>query len=1019
MSLDPAQLEAAIRRDDAEAVRELLSTATEAQRAAGAKALKPFLTGPTWREPDLVMLAPQQFAAFLQSGFQDPPEAIRRQEQQQEELNRDYDAWREIASGLAFQLAALGLAGGRAAAERVARDFPPFWHQPDTYIDLVAGVLADRSPAWLADFVDGQLRSPWGGIPAWPVARILVRLGAIQPPDLPEYVTLMPGGARRLIAGPDGKAVQQSPAEALLSDPGLLEDEVWRLFTVPDAGLVLEQADGKASWLEDIGRGPAQTWSSDLAQLCAAGHIDRDRLLDACLDAFTRGFNPNRVDWYAAMLAQLDPTADEMAARAPKYLRLLSSNARSGVRRGQAGAARLLAAGRLDPGELLAASAPALLFPQKNIASAQLKLIGQVAARHPDARRHAAATAASAFGHDRPDIQAAALALIRKMGVPDGAFLAEIRAHAEGLSPSLLADAAALGLTSQIQAPADVAPDAGLATTLAALADRIRSLPSAVAAGPGAALVLARSGAVPGPASVHTSAGAALPPPVTDPGELIQLLAVLIEDAQDAMTAERALAGAVRLSSLPAPERARLAAPLLKRARQIARTYSPFCGDLITSDMALITLVWSGELPASKLRPPAEESWNPGNSAVSPAGQALTMAGIFSARALEAARLIEAGRGGVLLAEPETERGAITAATLLRRVGELAGHRHQAAGSHDRDVALLRLVPGDAGELWTAWAPVEGVTAGALRDSHQLIQAPVALEAVTGNPSGRPYRQYSEQWHEHVLVRTPGPALSASACRCWQLLTALADPLGQHETLYGPSRYETRHYSAAVAGWVLICPWQPELAAAHLLRPLSDGLIPGLTPAITALLSMRHPGHPLGPVGHLALVTGLASAEADTRIAAAQLWSDACADGRLDPVLAAAALVTGVRGRALKLSRIADGLQHAAHTALGARRIVETVCLAMEGPRPVVAANQHLLFELAAQLGAAVGVPELPVAVSELAGRRGGSRLATTAAQLVQAQAGPAPDRGRAAAQALEALVARAEEAGAARSAPV
>ena len=41
------------------------------------------------------------------------------------------------------------------------------------------------------------------------------------------------------------------------------------------------------------------------------------------------------------------------------------------------------------------------------------------------------------------------------------------------------------------------------------------------------------------------------------------------------------------------------------------------------------------------------------------------------------------------------------------------------------------------------------------------------------------------------------------------------------------------------------------------------------------------------------------------------------------------------------------------------------------------------------------------------------------AAQLVQAQAGPAPDRGRAAAQALEALVARAEEAGAARSAPV
>jgi hypothetical protein len=74
------------------------------------------------------------------------------------------------------------------------------------------------------------------------------------------------------------------------------------------------------------------------------------------------------------------------------------------------------------------------------------------------------------------------------------------------------------------------------------------------------------------------------------------------------------------------------------------------------------------------------------------------------------------------------------------------------------------------------------------------------------------------------------------------------------------------------------------------------------------------------------------SAEADTRIAAAQLWSCACADGRLDPALAAAALVTGVSGQALKLSRITDALQHASHTAQAARRIVETVCAGAAGP---------------------------------------------------------------------------------------
>jgi hypothetical protein len=71
---------------------------------------------------------------------------------------------------------------------------------------------------------------------------------------------------------------------------------------------------------------------------------------------------------------------------------------------------------------------------------------------------------------------------------------------------------------------------------------------------------------------------------------------------------------------------------------------------------------------------------------------------------------------------------------------------------------------------------------------------------------------------------------------------------------------------------------------------------------------MRHPGHPLGPVGHLALVTGLASAEADTRVAAAQLWTEASADGRLNPELAADAIVAGVTGNALMLSRIAEAL---------------------------------------------------------------------------------------------------------------
>ena len=196
-------------------------------------------------------------------------------------------------------------------------------------------------------------------------------------------------------------------------------------------------------------------------------------------------------------------------------------------------------------------------------------------------------------------------------------------------------------------------------------------------------------------------------------------------------------------------------------------------------------------------------------------------------------------------------------------------------------------------------------------------------------------------------------------CASWQLLTDLGDPLRDHAVLAGPSRYE-RHYDAAVAGWALICPWQPELAAAHLLRPLCDGLRPGTSAAVTAITSLADPGHPLGPVAHLALVAALASAEADTRIAGAQLWADASADGRLEPALAGAAIVAGVTGQAVKLNRITDSLKAASHSPLAARRTVETVCASLPGVAPSPPAGMHELIELAAQLAATVGTPALP-----------------------------------------------------------
>jgi hypothetical protein len=294
----------------------------------------------------------------------------------------------------------------------------------------IVGVLADRNPPWLADFADRMLREQWAQLrwKHWQVVRDLVRRGLIDKPDRPQYTAAMVAGVYAWDSGHERLVLT-----ALRGDPGPLDDEVWRLFTVPEAGAELD--DGYTGWEEA------------LFTLAAEGAISRDRLLDACLDAFIRDFPPHHVRWYLKLHGQLAPSGDEKAARAGKYLALLSATSKTGVTLGQRECGALLDAGLLDPRAFLAASAAGLLFPQKSAATAQLKLIGALIKAHPEVRDDALATAATAFQHEREDVQAAALKLISKHGMPaDEAARAAVESLATALSPVIAPDAVALGL---------------------------------------------------------------------------------------------------------------------------------------------------------------------------------------------------------------------------------------------------------------------------------------------------------------------------------------------------------------------------------------------------------------------------------------------------------------------------------------------------------------------------------------------------------------------------------------------
>jgi hypothetical protein len=913
---DAAALHAAVRAEDASAVRELLADATEADRRALAKALKTLLKGPKLEQPRPFRIASAgDAAAIIQMVASDP---------------QGQDWW-DLSHTPAFAALAVGVAGGRAVADRAlgechGRDFDV----SDADWAAIAGVLADRNPPWLGELVDTRLRGGgWLPFRHWSLARSLVRLGAIDPPATPEYGAAMVGALalRPPLSGPmPPRPGQRMPepigtggdllARAILDDPGLLGHEVWRLFTDPGVGKEMEDRLfwGRLTY--------GDQWTDALLELAEHGHLERDRLLDECLDAFLRDFPPNHVGWYASFHDRLGPTDDEVAARSAKYLALLAARGKPGVSLGQRMCARLLEFPdpmRLGPEPFVTASGPALLFPQKSVATAQLKLIGKLAARRPEVKDSALAAAAQAFGHQREDVQSAALKLIARHGIPRNASAqATVIGLASALSPVLLPDAKALGLVPASQpSPATAVPTASPASP------------------------------------VQRMAG------VAESEALVLLLSQLMEDASDALAVERTLAGAVRLAALPLAERAQAAGPLLKRARKQALEdfAGPFSGHSIRADMSWLTLTWgTGELPPASTM--EHRGWQQeGHDTPWQSRRATILSGIVSARVGEACTLIAAGRAVQLLAEPEFADGTISTAELTARQALWAAAKVTPC-RYDLEAAHLRAAPAADRELTLepfVTGPAEGVRA--------RLWAPERFSAPRVGAR---------------MARGPKPV---SAPYCWQPLTHLAHSVDNRQ-------YAVYHSGLRpdemVASWHLVCPHDPELTAAHLLSPLSDGLGSGRNAADAALRGLASLPGAFGTICHLALVTGLSAASADVRIAAADAWTRLAGEGRLDPALAAGAIELGVTGGALKLSRIADGLGHAATDPVAAASVARACLTATAALLPAKPAGLHLLLELAAQASTTSQMPELPAPVAALAAGKGTSKLAEAARRLTR-----------------------------------
>ncbi len=269
-----------------------------------------------------------------------------------------------------------GLIVARGSAATAA-DYENTWERDRAFLSAVDDALraATRGeqaesapvPRWLSGLVQRELstasqRSRWGERFVW--VRLLERLGLVDLEPDDTYVLAMVSGI-----GPD-------KAAKLTADPELIERALWRVFEVEGGGEVS---------LTNVDRFGRDEWRETFLVLTAAGTLDRDRVLDGCLEALGRDFAAYRAGWYSATYLALEPTLDDLDHAQPALRRLLSASVPATVGFALKLLLRLQKSARLEVADTIAALPPATLVKPKGAALDALKLAASAGPDHDQA----------------------------------------------------------------------------------------------------------------------------------------------------------------------------------------------------------------------------------------------------------------------------------------------------------------------------------------------------------------------------------------------------------------------------------------------------------------------------------------------------------------------------------------------------------------------------------------------------------------------------------------------------------
>ena len=198
---------------------------------------------------------------------------------------------------------------------------------------------------------------------------------------------------------------------------------MWRLFEAEHSAFNSHSFDRKG-WYAKLPE-DYEFWPQAIKRLVEEGHLDRGRVLDACLSGLFTGLKNDALSGFVRMFDFLEPTGEELGARQGVLRELLLSRVSHVVTFAIGRLRDVQKAGRLDAEAAVEVVGAVMEQASKAQPRAALQLLQAVAKDQPELVQRVAEAAVAGLRHEHPDIQERALKLIDALATGPNAGLAE------------------------------------------------------------------------------------------------------------------------------------------------------------------------------------------------------------------------------------------------------------------------------------------------------------------------------------------------------------------------------------------------------------------------------------------------------------------------------------------------------------------------------------------------------------------------------------------------------------------